>query len=160
MLACSVVSDRSQMTIVHQDPLFVECSRQEYRSGLLFPTPGDQKKISLILSPWVARTKQNATDLPLCVCVCVCVCLCVCVTQTVTVCLQCGRAGFDPWFGKVPWRRAWQPTPIFLPGEFHGQRSLAGYSPWDCRESDMTEWLSTCQLQELGQSSLVFKSST
>ena len=45
-------------------------------------------------------------------------------------CLQCGRPGFDPWVGKIPWRRAWQPTPIFLPGEFHGQRSLAGYSPW------------------------------
>ena len=39
-----------------------------------------------------------------------------------------------------PWRRAWQPTPVFLSGEFHGQRSLAGYSPWGCRESDMTEW--------------------
>ena len=37
--------------------------------------------------------------------------------------------GFDPWVGKIPWRRAWQPTPVFLPGESHGQRSLAGYSP-------------------------------
>jgi len=36
---------------------------------------------------------------------------------------------FDPWFGKIPWRKAWQPTPVLLPGEFHGQRSLAGYSP-------------------------------
>ena len=44
---------------------------------------------------------------------------------------------------KIPWRREWQPTPVFLPGEFHGQRSLAGYSPWGCKESDMTEWLST-----------------
>ena len=40
---------------------------------------------------------------------------------------------FDPWVGKIPWRREWQPTPVLLPGEFHGQRSLAGYSPWDCR---------------------------
>ena len=39
------------------------------------------------------------------------------------------RLGFDPWVGKIPWRRKWQPTPIFLPGESHGQRSLAGYSP-------------------------------
>ena len=38
--------------------------------------------------------------------------------------------GFHPWVGKIPWRRAWQPTPVFLPGESHGQRSLAGYSPW------------------------------
>ena len=48
---------------------------------------------------------------------------------------------FDPWVGKIPWRREWQPTPVFLPGEFHGQRSLAGYSPWGCKESDMTERL-------------------
>ena len=41
---------------------------------------------------------------------------------------------------KIPWRRAWQPTPVFLAGESHGQRSLAGYSPWGCKESDMTEW--------------------
>ena len=41
--------------------------------------------------------------------------------------------------GKIPCRRKWQPTPIFLPGEFHGQRSLAGYSLWGCRESDTTE---------------------
>ena len=51
--------------------------------------------------------------------------------------------GFDPWGGKIPWRRAWQPTPVCLPGESHGQRSLAGYSPWGRRESDTTEQLST-----------------
>jgi len=39
------------------------------------------------------------------------------------------RHEFDPWVGKIPWRRAWQPTPVFLPGESHGQRSLVGYSP-------------------------------
>ena len=37
---------------------------------------------------------------------------------------------FRPWVGKIPWRRKWQPTPVFLPGESHGQRSLMGYSPW------------------------------
>ena len=47
------------------------------------------------------------------------------------ICLQCGRHGFDPWVRKIPWRRKWQPTPVFLPGEFHAQRSLAGYSPWE-----------------------------
>ena len=46
---------------------------------------------------------------------------------------------FDPWVGKIPWRREWQPTPVFLPGEFHGQKSLMGYSPWGCKESDTTE---------------------
>ena len=47
------------------------------------------------------------------------------------------RCGFDPWVGKIPWWRAQQPTPVFLPGEFHGQRSLMGL--WDCEEVDMTE---------------------
>ena len=52
---------------------------------------------------------------------------------------RCKRSGFDPWIGKIPWRRKWQPTPGFLPGESHGQRSLAGYSPWGPKESDTTE---------------------
>ena len=43
------------------------------------------------------------------------------------------RPGFDPWVRKIPWRRKWQPTPVFLPGEAHGQRSLTGYSPWGHR---------------------------
>ena len=52
---------------------------------------------------------------------------------------QCRRRGFDPWVGKIPWRRAWQPTPVFLPGESHGHRSLAGYSPPGRQESDTAE---------------------
>ena len=46
---------------------------------------------------------------------------------------------FNPWVGKIPWRRERQPTPVFLPGEFHGQRSLVGYSPWGHKESDTTQ---------------------
>ena len=46
---------------------------------------------------------------------------------------QCRKRGFDPWVGKIRWRKKWQPTPAFLPGESHGQRSLAGYSPWRCK---------------------------
>ena len=46
--------------------------------------------------------------------------------------------GFDPWVGKIPWRRKWQPTLGFLPGKFHGQRSLADYSPRGRKESDTT----------------------
>ena len=57
------------------------------------------------------------------------------------ICLQYGRPGFDPWVGKILWRRAWQPTLVFLPGEFHRQRSLVGYSPWGHKESDTTEQL-------------------
>ena len=53
--------------------------------------------------------------------------------------LQSRRPGFHPWVGKTPWRRKWQPTPVLLLGESHGQRSLEGYSPWSCQESDGTE---------------------
>ena len=45
----------------------------------------------------------------------------------------------NPWVGKIPWRRAWQPTPVFSPGESYGQRSLAVYSPWGHKELDMTK---------------------
>jgi len=55
------------------------------------------------------------------------------------VSLQCRRPGFNPWVGKIPWRRKWQHTPVFLPRELHARRSLTGYSPWDPKESDMTE---------------------
>ena len=52
-----------------------------------------------------------------------------------------GDVGLIPGSGKFPWRRKWQPTPVFLPGEFHGQRSLARYNPWGRKESDMTKGL-------------------
>ena len=51
--------------------------------------------------------------------------------------------GFDPWVGKIPWRRKWQPSPVFLPGKSHGQRSLVGYCPLGHKESDTTKGLST-----------------
>ena len=56
-------------------------------------------------------------------------------------CLQCGRPRFDPWVGNILWRRKWQPTLVPLLGKFRGQRSLVGYSPWGCKESDTTEQL-------------------
>ena len=59
------------------------------------------------------------------------------------ICLQCRRTRFDPWFGKISWRREWLPTPVFMPREFKGQRNLVGYSPWDFRKSNMTEPLTT-----------------
>ena len=55
--------------------------------------------------------------------------------------LQCGRPGFYPWVGKIPWIRKWQPTPVFLPRKSHGLRSLVGYSPLGRKESDTTERL-------------------
>ena len=54
-------------------------------------------------------------------------------------CKKCKRCGFDPWVGKITWRRAWQPTPVFLPEESHEQRNLVGYNPWGGKESDTTE---------------------
>ena len=54
---------------------------------------------------------------------------------------QCRRLGFNPWIGGIPWGRKWQPTPVSLSGKSHGQKSLAGYSPWGRKESDTTEQL-------------------
>ena len=58
---------------------------------------------------------------------------------------RCQRHEFDPWVRKIPWRRKWQPTPVFLPGESHRQRSLAGYSPGGHKEADTAEWWSTTE---------------
>ena len=63
------------------------------------------------------------------------------MAQTVRILLQCERLGFSLWVGKILWRRKWQPNPVFLTGEFHGQRNLVGYSPWGLKELDLTEWL-------------------
>ena len=59
------------------------------------------------------------------------------------ICLQFRRhrrRGFDPWVRKSPWSRKWQPTPV-LPGKFHARSSLVSFSPWGCKDSDMTEQL-------------------
>ena len=53
-------------------------------------------------------------------------------------CRRHWRCRFNPWIRKITWRRQWLPTPVFLPGDSHEQRSLEGYNPWGCKESDMT----------------------
>ena len=58
------------------------------------------------------------------------------------------RRRFDPWVRKIPWRRTWQPTPVFLPRESHEQRSLMGYSPWGHKESEMTNSLTSYHKRE------------
>ena len=63
---------------------------------------------------------------------------------------QCWRREFHPWLGKIPWRWKWQSAPVFLPGKFHGQRSLAGYSPRGRKESDTTQHSTHPSLLELG----------
>ena len=69
-----------------------------------------------------------------------------------SICMQCRRPGFNPWVRKIPWRRKWQPTPVLLSGKSHGRKSLIGYSPRGCKESDMTERLRAAQ-----QSTSTFK---
>ena len=61
-------------------------------------------------------------------------------------CRRCKRCKFNPQVGKIPQKRKRQPTPVSLPGESHGQRSLEGYSPWGQKRSDRTERLSTLSL--------------
>ena len=71
------------------------------------------------------------------------------MAQWQTICLQrrrLRRCEFTPWVEKTLWRRKWQPTSVYLPGEFCGQRSLAGYSPWGHKESDTTELMNTFAL--------------
>ena len=64
---------------------------------------------------------------------------------------QCRRPRFDPWVGKIPWRRERLPIPVFLPGESHRQRTLPGYSPWSHKVSDMTERLTLSLLHLQGR---------
>ena len=61
--------------------------------------------------------------------------------ESASQCRRCRRLGFDLWIRKIPWRREWLPAPVFLPREFHGQRSLVGSSPWGRRELNTTEQL-------------------
>ena len=64
-----------------------------------------------------------------------------CGSDNKRICLQSGRPRFDFWVRKILWGREWLPTPVFLPEEFHGQRSLTDYSPWGHKKSDTTEQL-------------------
>ena len=61
--------------------------------------------------------------------------------RRLSICPWCRRPRFDPWVGKIPWRRKWQPTPVLLPRKFHAWRSLVAYTPWGRKELDTTERL-------------------
>ena len=74
-----------------------------------------------------------------------------------SVCLQGSRPGFDPWVGKILWRRRWQPTPVLVPGKSHGWRSLVGYSLWGHKESDTTGQLHFLSLSPLKQQNNVIE---
>ena len=80
-------------------------------------------KPSMLQSMWLQRVRHNwATEL-----------------NWTCICLKCKKSGFDPWVRKILWRMEWLPTPVFLPGESHGQKSLEGYSLSGRKESDTTE---------------------
>ena len=101
----------------------MEFSRQEYRSEWPFSPPGD------LPDPGIEPRSpaSQADSLP--------------AEPPGSPCQRRRnkRCGLSLWVGKTPWRRAWKPTPVFLPGESHGQRSLVGYSPWGQKEPGMTE---------------------
>ena len=94
-----------------------------------------------IWNPGWNTSQINLSTLCMCVCIYIymymCVCVCVCMygfpwwLSDKEFTYQCRRRAFNPWVRKIPWRRKWPPTPVFLPGKSHGQRSLAGCSPWD-----------------------------
>ena len=66
------------------------------------------------------------------------------------------RPGFDPWVGKIPWRRKWQPTPVFLPGESHGWRNLVGYSPRGHKESELEQSLASAFPWQMSLTCILF----
>ena len=113
-------------TVACQAPLSMESSKQEYWNGFQFLTPGDLpdsgiEHVSLALAGRFFTTSVTMTAWQ----------------KSIIPRWQ----GFEPWVGKIPWKKKCQPTPVFLPEASHGQKSLAGYCPWGCKELDMTEWL-------------------
>ena len=66
------------------------------------------------------------------------------------------KSACNAWVGKIPWKRKWQPTPVFLPGKSHGWRSLAGYSPWSYKESNTTNTFTFTLFRDFWNTSLVF----
>ena len=135
MLCCAWSLSHVQLfetlwAVASQAPLSSGFSRKEYWSELPFPPPGD------IPDPGIEPVSLTPPD-------------CRQVLHHLSQqrspggssgrerscqCRNCKRRGFDPWMGKILWRRGWQPTPVFLPGESHGQRRLSGYSPWGRKE--------------------------
>ena len=142
-------------TVAHQAPLSMEFSRQEYWSGLPFPSPGDLPdlgfearsaalQILYYLSHQGSSAKNKITDNVTRATSFLCPGLIQGSLHNRTYLLEFAggsvvknlpanagdlRCRLDPWVGKIPWRRKWQPIPMFLSGESHGQRSLEGYSP-------------------------------
>ena len=167
LFSCSVVSDSATpWAVAHQAPLSLGHSRQEYWSGLPFPSwgylpsPGVKFKspalASGLFTVWAtgahmsSKWQEIASVIPH-----------ISIPSYIAlryiarlpswlrwwrICLQCRKPRFNSWVGKTSWSRKWQPTPVFFPGKTHGQRSLADYSPWGCKELDTNEQLTHTQL--------------
>ena len=99
-------------TRAYQAPPSTGFSRQEYWSGLPFPSPWDLPGPGIESGSPALQADPLTSDHQF---------------------RRCRRCGFDPWVGKISWRRKGQPTPVFLPGKSHGPGSLVGYSPCSCR---------------------------
>ena len=106
-------------------------------NGLLFPSPGDlpdpgiKPKSPALQADSLPSEPTGPSQVVLV------------VKEPTCQCRRGKRRGFDPWVRRIPWRTKWLPTPAFLPGKFHGQRSLAGYGPWGHKQSDMNVGLRT-----------------
>ena len=128
-------------TAARQVPASMQCLWQESWSGLPFPPPEDPPNPVTETETLVSPTLQ-ANSLPL-------------SHQgspklwdTGSQMCTSGLCVFKEHYPGIPWRRKWLPTPVFLPGEFHGQRSLLSCSPWGCKESDLTERLTHPGIQK------------
>ena len=120
-----------EVPIIEMSPLPDSVRSSESHVLGHFPSPPKQKLDSIVISsdilllryPMVTYSLPGGTS----------------GKEPACQCRRHKRHGFDPWVGKIPWRRKWQPTPVFFPGESCGQRNLAGYSAYGHTESDTTE---------------------
>ena len=126
---CHVQLFETLWTVAHQAPLFIRFSRQEYWSELPFLPPGDlpnpEREPESLRSPLLEHrffTTSVTWEAP-------CIYISVWWLRQSRTCLQCGRPGIYPWVGKIPWRTAWRPTPVFLPGEYSRRAELCGIQP-------------------------------
>ena len=166
-------------TVPCQAPPSMGFSRQEYWSGLPFPSPGDLPDpgieprspalqadplpseplgllylfiykrwiVNLVLFDFHQLKKKHNWQHLITHFLLIHIYLCIWWASLVAQWIKNQPArwgGLDPWVRKIPWRRKWQPTPVFSPEISHGQRSLTGYSPQGCKELDTTEQLSKC----------------
>ena len=115
-------------TVAREALLSMGFPRQEEWSRLPFPTLGDIPDPGMETASLVSSTLAGGF-----------------FTSSVTG-RKCKGCVFHPWVRKIPWSRKWQHTSVLFPGKFHGQKSLAGYGPWGCKESDMTEHTLTCYI--------------